>query len=171
YTELVESLYKLTVKINRVREELLENARKAEKARDEKEVELSSVKARFNSRTQRAKEITNKLYSYNTRCIQLLEQLGFSVVRRENSIQIVRLSRSNASDSNSLLRSTLDASRTGDTSTPTPSAANIGDINLLYWMDAGDSESESDRFQKYLSNITAFDMDTFAETIAKRLKD
>src|SRR5690606_10558229 len=50
-------------------------------------------------------------------------------------------------------------------------AANIGDINLLYWMDAGDSESESDRFQKYLSNITAFDMDTFAETIAKRLKD
>lgn len=140
-----------------------------EKNSEEVSSELDRIQTILESRTIRAKDLTQRLYTHNARSIQLLEALGFTVVRRENSMQIVRVSRSNAGESTTLSR-TESSLRQSAFASPTNATSN-DDISLLYWMDADDSDIEADKYNKYLTTIGALDLDSFTEAIVKRLKD
>lgn len=149
------------------------------------EAELKDLRTKFESRTAKAKDLTNRLYTHNMRSIQLLESLGFKVVRNENSMQIVRLPRSSSTSASTILNQSvlnqnvadstlaLTASKTQPTK-PSPlgsaQTTSTDDLNLLYWMDATDSEAESEKFSKYLQTIASLDLDAFSETIAGRYK-
>jgi len=144
---------------------------------------MDLLQSRFDSRTIRAKDLTQRLSTHTTRSTQLLEQLGFSVIRRDNTIQIVRISRSNSgsgTESMMLSRSMITAGTSGTTaegtSNTTPkrisaSASTLNDINLLYWMEANDSDAESEKYAQYLSSIGMFDLDAFSDAIVKRVKE
>ena len=144
---------------------------------------MDLLQSRFDSRTIRAKDLTQRLSTHTTRSTQLLEQLGFSVIRRDNTIQIVRISRSNSgsgTESMVLSRSMITAGTSGTTaegtSNATPkrisaSASTLDDINLLYWMEANDSDAESEKYAQYLSSIGMFDLDAFSDAIVKRVKE
>jgi len=144
---------------------------------------MDLLQSRFDSRTIRAKDLTQRLSTHTTRSTQLLEQLGFSVIRRDNTMQIVRISRSNSgsgTESMMLSRSQITAGAPGTTaegaSNTTPkripaNASTLDDINLLYWMEANDSDAESEKYAQYLSNIGMFDLDAFGDAIVKRVKE
>lgn len=144
---------------------------------------MGLLQSRFDSRTIRAKDLTQRLFTHNARSTQLLEQLGFSVIRRDNSMQIVRISRSNSgsgTESMMMSKSMLIGNVSGATGegsaliSPrkiTASASALDDINLLYWMEANDSDAELEKYAQYLNSIGMFDLDAFSDAIVKRVKE
>jgi len=44
------------------------------------------------------------------------------------------------------------------------------DLELLYWMESGDSDEEADKYSRYLGRIV-LDLDAFSQTITTRVKD
>ncbi|KAF8475779.1 autophagy-related protein 11-domain-containing protein [Kalaharituber pfeilii] len=139
---------------------------------------IEQLQSRFDSRTIRAKDLTQRLYTHNARSTQLLESLGFLVLRRDNTMQIVRLSRSGP-DSLTMSKSVMAgaASSLAEPVSPTASkklitsASALDDINLLYWMETNDSDTESEKYAQYLNSIGTFDLDAFSDAIIKRVKE
>lgn len=149
------------------------------------------LQARFESRTLKAKDLTQRLYTCNVRSIQLLEALGYRVVRGEGEgvMQIVKVGRRESNSgggSGGMAESMLIAKSTHDLAAsknmsasrnfslsksghlPIPMSQSA-DITVLYWMKDNDSEAESSAYSHYLSTTT-LDLDAFTETILTRLK-
>ncbi|KAG0133526.1 autophagy-related protein 11-domain-containing protein [Tuber indicum] len=147
---------------------------KEEEARaSEVEARKALLQSRFDSRTIKAKDLTQRLYTHNARSIQLLESLGYRIVRGEDSMQIVKVPKSANTESTVLSRSAhnLEASVTGK---PSPlslaHSSTVEDINLLYWMETEDSDAETEKYTQYLKKIGAFDLDAFSDIVTSRVK-
>ncbi|KAI9803006.1 MAG: hypothetical protein M1825_002239 [Sarcosagium campestre] len=126
--------------------------------------------SRLESRGTRAKDLTQRLYTQNDRLSRLLESLGFSVSRRDGSMIIQRVSRAATSSTTEDLTTSMN--RSGSGTIPTRKALeDSADLDLLYWMRADDSETESDKFTAYLDAVGSFDVEAFSETIFKRVKE
>ncbi|KAI1641097.1 autophagy-related protein 11-domain-containing protein [Biscogniauxia mediterranea] len=132
---------------------------------------LDAMNSRFEGRNDRTKDLTQRLYTHNERLCRLLERLGFSVTRKDRSMVIQKIPRSertsqNPNDSsdpgNSVRRS---ASTTGNL------LADSADLRLLYWMNAEDSNTEEEQYQAYMAGPGNFDIDAFSETIYRRVKE
>ena len=137
--------------------------------------EMEFLQSRFDSRTLRAKDLTQRLYTHNARSIQLLESLGYRVVRGEDSVQIVKVPRNSANSDSTMLTKSTTIPAGGDTAQKSSplrleNAPAAEDIGLLYWMESPDSDTESEKYSKYLKTIVAFDLDAFSETIITRVK-
>lgn len=151
------------------------NAKVKEEEARANEVEASKalLQSRFDSRTIKAKDLTQRLYTHNARSIQLLESLGYRIVRGEDSMQIVKVSKSANTESTVLSRSTnnLEASILGKSSLLSLThSSTVEDINLLYWMETEDSDAETEKYTQYLKKIGAFDLDAFSDTVTNRVK-
>ncbi|KAL2067422.1 hypothetical protein VTL71DRAFT_1847 [Oculimacula yallundae] len=126
---------------------------------------------RFEARSSRAKDLTQRVYSQNDRLCRLLERLSYSVTREADSMIIQRIprpERSNANDSSdpgSTIRRSISGAVTRK------SMADSGDLDLLYWMNNDDPEVESERYEAYMNAIGSFDIEAFCEVITKRVKD
>ncbi|KZF22499.1 hypothetical protein L228DRAFT_210734 [Xylona heveae TC161] len=133
--------------------------------------QLHLLKSRLNGRTSRAKHLSQRLYSHNERLGQLLESLGFSVTRRDNSIVIQRVPRSSSAAAST---NDLEASRNPSLSRSIPAMLpwqDEGELDLLAWMQAEDAQDESTQFQAFLQSIDRFDLIVFSEVITKRIKE
>ncbi|KAI9786640.1 MAG: oligomeric, coiled-coil, peripheral membrane protein [Geoglossum umbratile] len=127
--------------------------------------------SRLESRTARAKDLTQRLYVQNDRLSRLLELLGFVITRRDDSMVIQRVSRTgSASITDSDPTSGLSRSISGAAPSRRP-LEDSGDLELLYWMRADDSDAESEKFEAFISKIGMFDLDAFSEAITKRVKE
>lgn len=133
------------------------------------EKEKETLERRLESRSIKAKDLTQRLYTHNIRSIQLLEALGYRIVRNEGSTTIVKVSRSNNSDSAVLSRSSNDMSASMKKSGHLPPAT-AEDVTLLYWLHDSDSSAEDEAFSAYLTNISSLDLDAFADTVTSRVK-
>ncbi|KAI9813720.1 MAG: oligomeric, coiled-coil, peripheral membrane protein [Thelocarpon impressellum] len=123
--------------------------------------------ATLESRTLRAKDITQRLYAQNDRLSRLLEQLGFIVTRRDDQMNIQR-----ASKGASASTTEADPSSGLTGSIPTRKALEeSGDLELLYWMQSEDPDAESSKYAAYLSAVGRFDVDAFSEAIVRRVKE
>ena len=107
--------------------------------------QLVKSKALCASRTLKARDLTQRLYTQHTRCRQLLEILGLHV---------------KSSTGSSIIRYGSDKS---DFLEP-------DDLDLLYWMEAGDSDEEADKYTRYLGRIV-IDLDAFSQAITTRVRD
>ncbi|KAF3917896.1 hypothetical protein ABW20_dc0108121 [Dactylellina cionopaga] len=134
------------------------------------------LQSRFEARTLKAKDLTQKLYTHNARSGQLLESLGFKVmVDEDGQPQIIRISRSGSVDAGTEM---LAKSISMSMSLP-PLPKNLdslddkfaNDVALLYWMDTGDSEAESEKYAAFLSSIGTFDLDAFGDAVTKRVRE
>lgn len=127
--------------------------------------------SRFEARTLRAKDLTQRVYAQNDRLCRLLERLSYSVTRENGTMTIQRLPRpekSNANDSSdpgSSLRKSISGAVTRK------AMVDSGDLDLLYWMHNEDSEIESEKYDAYLSAIGSFDVESFCEVLTRRIKD
>lgn len=85
-------------------------------------------------RTLKARDLTQRLYTYHTRIRQLLDAISRTDEDREKQ-----------------------------------EAVPMDEVDLLYWMDGKDSDAESQLFQRYMSNITAIDLDHFTSVVQDRI--
>lgn len=128
---------------------------------------------RFEARTSRAKDLTQRVYAQNDRLCRLLERLSYSVTREGSSMTIQRMPK--------LDRSVVNANDSSDPGTNMKRSisggihrkamADSGDLDLLYWMHNDDVEVESEKYASYMNAIGAFDIESFCEVITKRVKD
>ncbi|OLN97130.1 Autophagy-related protein 11 [Colletotrichum chlorophyti] len=137
---------------------------------------LSAVTGHFEARSEKTKDLTQRLYSQNDRMCRLLERLGFSVTRQDSTMTIQKVPRSergamsqmhNANDSSDpgqsmIRRSGMLTSRT---------LADSTDLELLYWMNGNDADAETEKYDTFMTRLGSFDMDLFAETVYRRVKD
>lgn len=164
-TVLTEDLASKQSQVGSLEEELRLFKDKLEEA----QAKLAILTDRFVSRTEHTKDLTQKLYTQNDRLCRLLERLGFSITRKDGSMNIQKVPR--AERSTALNESTVDPSasiRRSGTLSKTPDSS---DLELLYWMNNADQATESEKYQAFMSQLGAFDMDAFTETVHKRVKD
>ncbi|KAK5692566.1 oligomeric, coiled-coil, peripheral membrane protein [Elasticomyces elasticus] len=141
---------------------------------------------RLAKRAERAKEVSQRLYSQNTRLGRLLEQMGLVLSYRDDgSMFIERASKMNASTMNaSTTISELpgdsfrpgDFSRTVSMTSPPPtrkssSSEETADPSLVHWVDAQTPEDEASRFDAFIQHISRFNIDYVSEQVHKRLRD
>jgi autophagy-related protein 11 len=130
-----------------------------------------NLSSRFEARTLRAKDLTQRIYAQNDRLCRLLERLSYSVTREGSSMIIQRIprpERTNANDSSdpgSSIRRSISGAITRK------SMVDSGDLDLLYWMQNEDEDTESEKYEAYLNAIGNFDVEAFCEIITKRIKD
>ncbi|KAF3927675.1 hypothetical protein ABW21_db0202955 [Orbilia brochopaga] len=132
------------------------------------------LQTRFEARTVKAKDLTQKLYTHNARSGQLLESLGFKVIIDEDGqTQIVRLSRSTATADSELAKSiSMSASLPLlSASADTIKERSAKDVALLYWTETGDSETESEKYTAFLNSIGTFDLDAFGDAVTRRVRE
>jgi autophagy-related protein 11 len=133
---------------------------------------LTDVTSRLESRTERTKDLTQRLYSQNDRLLRLLDRLGFSVSRQGDSMVITKVPRAERSTQN--LNETSDPGSNTLRKSATISSrhlADSADLELLYWMNAADPESESEKFAAFLTALGNFDTDAFSDAVYRRMKD
>ncbi|KAK1091240.1 oligomeric, coiled-coil, peripheral membrane protein, partial [Friedmanniomyces endolithicus] len=140
---------------------------------------------RLAKRAERAKDVSQRLYAQNARLGRLLEQMGLALSHKDDGTMVIeRASKMNASttiselptDPSSSLRPG-DFSRTLSMTSPPPTRKSSAtddpppDLSLALWADAPTPEDETARFQAFLSHLSRFNTDSFAEQMHKRLRD
>ena len=93
----------------------------------------------------KARDLTQRLYTQHTRCKQLLETLGLQI---------------KSSSGSPLIRYGSEKSE----------YLEANDLDLLYWMESGDSDEEADKYSQYLGRIV-IDLDAFSQIITTRVRD
>ncbi|CAN8099032.1 unnamed protein product [Discula destructiva] len=164
-TVMAESLASKQSQVGSLEEELRLFKDKLGESRDK----LGILKDRFVSRTEQTKDLTQKLYTQNDRLCRLLERMGFSITRKDGSMTMQKVPRAERSTSQN--ESMLDPGasiRRSSTLSKTPDSS---DLELLYWMNNADQATETEKYQAFMSELGAFDMDAFTETVYKRVKD
>ncbi|KAL2263855.1 hypothetical protein VTK26DRAFT_4764 [Humicola hyalothermophila] len=166
-TKLTEEIAARQSRVGSLEEEL----RHVKELLQDTQTKLTNLAARFDARSQHAKDLTQRLYSQNERLTQLLERLGFSVTRQgNNSMLIQKIPRSERSSQNiseldpgaSLRRSSLLNAHT---------AAESANLELLNWTNSLDVQAEATNYDAYISLFGSYDMDAFCEVLYRRVKD
>ncbi|KAI3544600.1 hypothetical protein CABS03_07939 [Colletotrichum abscissum] len=171
-SSIAEELASRQSQVGSLEEELRLYKEKMEKSQSK----LSAVLGHFESRSEKTKDLTQRLYSQNDRLCRLLERLGFSVTRQDATMTIQKVPRSErgtmsqyhaANDSSDPSQSTIR--RSGMLTSRT--LADSTDLELLYWMNSNDADAETEKYEAFMTRLGTFDMDLFAETVYKRVKD
>ncbi|PKS10519.1 hypothetical protein jhhlp_002271 [Lomentospora prolificans] len=169
-TTLHEELASKQAEIGRLEDEL----RLFRERLRELQAKLLSLTHRVDAKAERAKDLTQRIYSQNDRLCRLLEKLGFAVTREGSSMTVQKIPRAeralhmqNTTDLSDLTSPTARRSTTlaGNVS---PSGS---ELELLYWMNSNDEETEAERYQAFMRSLGAFDIDLFSETLFRRVKD
>ncbi|KAL5118048.1 oligomeric, coiled-coil, peripheral membrane protein [Pleosporales sp. CAS-2024a] len=128
--------------------------------------------SRTSQRMVRAKELTQRLYTQHERLVRLLETLGFVITHENGDMVLQRASKLGTStvmpDTNGgLNRSTM-------TPSPTPLKRfldDIGDLSFLQWTESSSPEEEDQRYQQLIEKLEMFNLETFSDAVAKRMRD
>ncbi len=137
----------------------------------ELETQCDCATRRLESRSVRAKDLTNRLYAKNDRLGRLLETLGFSITHRDDSMIVQRISRTASA---SVSENDPNASMMRSVSTPMPHRKALQgseDLSVLDWMQDEHEETETEQYNTFLNIIGRFDVDIFSEAITKRVKE
>ncbi|PGH18044.1 hypothetical protein AJ79_00670 [Helicocarpus griseus UAMH5409] len=107
-----------------------------------------------------AKELSEKLYSHAEQLTQILQQLGFTIIRQDDNMVVQRTSKVN--NNSSVLGESV--------SSPSASLA-IHDPKLLQWADTKDPEEEQTNYTAFITAVNQFSIEVFGEAVVKRVKD
>ncbi|KAI1800070.1 autophagy-related protein 11-domain-containing protein [Daldinia bambusicola] len=132
---------------------------------------LEALNSRSEVRNGRTKDLTQRLYTQNERLCRLLERLGFSVTRKDGSMVIQKIPRSERTSQNPNDSSDPGSSIRRSVSLTSNPLADSADLRLLYWMNAEDSNTEDEQYQAFMAGPGNFDIDAFSEAMYRRFKD
>lgn len=147
-----------------------EEARHFREKLQESQAKLSEILLRFEGRTERAKDLTQRLYSQSERLTRLLERLGFSVSRQDGTMIIQKIPRSERSAQNAADSDPGSSVRRSGTLSRQLTAESV-DLGLLYWMDSADAEVETSRYDAFMASLGMFDTEAFSEAVYRRVRD
>lgn len=166
-------------KVGHLRAELAEKSSHANSL----EVELKRVEkklleyeefdsSRAHQRLARAKELSQRLYAQHERLIRLLEALGFVITHENGDMVLQRASK--LSNSTVMTDTNGGLSRSATTPSPTPLKRfleDIGDLSFLQWSESATPEEEDRRYQDFIARLNLFNVETFSDAVAKRMRD
>ncbi|OTB15941.1 hypothetical protein K445DRAFT_60393 [Daldinia sp. EC12] len=132
---------------------------------------LEALNSRSEVRNARTKDLTQRLYTQNERLCRLLERLGFSVTRKDGSMVIQKIPRSERTSQNPNDSSDPGSSIRRSVSLTSNPLADSADLRLLYWMNAEDSNAEDEQYQAFMAGPGNFDIDAFSEAMYRRVKE
>ncbi|KAK6395571.1 hypothetical protein LTR65_010589 [Meristemomyces frigidus] len=129
---------------------------------------------RLEKRAERAKDVSQRLYTQNARLGRLLERLGLAMTYIDDSMVIDRASKMGASTS--MLETQGQLNRTTSLTSPPPTrkssaAEELQDLSCIRWPDAQTPEEELAQFEAFLQHISRFNIDVFGEAVHKRSRD
>ena len=123
---------------------------------------------------ERAKEVSHRLYSQQSRLNRLLERLGLAVSHPENVMVVERASKMNASTTieahGQLIRAASLSSPPGMSKSSALDEGSV-DLSALCWPDTPSAEEETQQFSAFVSHLNRFNVDTFADAVLKRVRD
>lgn len=168
--KLSSQLAEANVHINRMDVELT----RLQKIHQASHASAEASARRLEKRAERARDVSQRLYSHNARLVRLLERLGLAVSYSDDGTMMVeRASKMGAS--------TSDASglfnRTTLTTSPPPTrkfsaaAEDTPSLALVRWPDAPSADEEAVQYEFFMQQISRFSIDTFTEAVHKRLRD
>lgn len=135
----------------------------------------TQLRSKLKSRGAKAKDLSQRIFSYNDRLIRILEQLGFSVTRQDDKLVIQRASKVSASTIISNIGPMADVpsamKRTLSGASPSDHYSSPSDLETLYWISESDEAFEEDKYQSFISSLTRLDADAAVDIITKRYKD
>jgi len=148
-------------------QQTLENLRKDIDKHDEVHIAL---RARFDAREKKARDISERLFQQNDRMIRMLENFGWSISKENNSLVIQRMSKINASQ---ILGSELGTpmKRQISGSVPAQHFTDPADSQTMYWTSEEGSEVEDRRYEAFIAALSRLDLDATIEMITRRYKD
>lgn len=126
--------------------------------------------SRSHQRAMRATELSQRLYAQHERLLRLLESLGFVIAYEDGAMILQRAPKMNnstvMSDAGTLTRSTTASS-------PTPLKRQLEEKNLsfLQWSESTKPEEEEQRYGDFLNELNRLNVETFSETVFKRMRD
>ncbi|EXJ88005.1 hypothetical protein A1O1_04932 [Capronia coronata CBS 617.96] len=127
----------------------------------------------LNSRGEKAKQLSERLFHHHDRIIRMLEQFGYSVSRQDDTLIIKRASKVNASvvlsggegTGASVMKRTISGS------VPAQHYSDPSDLETLYWISDNDPDSESGKYTNFLTAMQRLDIDSTIDLLTKRYKD
>ncbi len=123
-----------------------------------------------NDQATRATDVATRLHIQNESLQRLLEQIGFMITKQEDSMIIHKVPKTSASTTLNDPSASMKRSFSGSLLTKNDLESLIN-TDAVQWAKAEDSEEATRRYEEYIRNIAIFDIDTFNETIYKRVKD
>ncbi|KAI9681967.1 MAG: oligomeric, coiled-coil, peripheral membrane protein [Caeruleum heppii] len=138
---------------------------------NQRQLAADAISLRLEERSSRARDLTRRLYLYSDRLSRLLENLGFTIARRDDSVVLQRVSRvSSGTTADPDLSNSMSRSITAPAKLE-KSTSDLADLEVLRWMQADDLETENRRYSEYIDVIGKIDVEAFSEAIRKRLKE
>ncbi|QVM08487.1 oligomeric, coiled-coil, peripheral membrane protein [Coccidioides posadasii str. Silveira] len=153
---LIEKLANVDSKTYVFEEERLEWKRNLEKLEETER----NYKSYLSAKSVWASDISKRLSAHIELMAKMLQQLGFTIVFQNEEMTIQRTSKVTGS---SILADSVVSSSGFLPSIEIP--------QLLLWAHSANREEESSKYNAFMAAIDKFDLDTFAETIVKRVKD
>jgi autophagy-related protein 11 len=128
--------------------------------------------SRTNQRMIRARELTQRLYTQHERLVRLLEALGFIITHENGDMVLQRASRLG----NSTMMTDTNGGLSRSTTTPLPTPlkrflGDVGDLSFLQWTESSTPEEEDQRYQDLIDRLDMFNLETFSDAVAKRMRD
>ncbi|KAK9480778.1 hypothetical protein V1514DRAFT_324438 [Lipomyces japonicus] len=138
---------------------------------------LKDLTRQYDSRSIKARDLTQRLYTYYRRSRQLMDSLdiiysGNNLIFNHQAMDEALYKILPEKEREKHLRKT-------SISSPDTTLSSIADVEVLYWMDIAEdkennqldkSTAEADRYMKYIDAI-AFDFDAFNELVRQRVHD
>ncbi|KAH8732362.1 Taz1-interactin-like proteing factor 1 [Phaeosphaeriaceae sp. PMI808] len=128
--------------------------------------------SRTHQRMIRAKGLSQRLYTQHERLVRLLEALGFVITHEKSEMVLQRASKLG----NSTLMSDTNGGLSRSTTAPSPTPLkrfldDIGDLTFLQWTESATPEEEDQRYQELMHKLDLFNLETFSDAVAKRMRD
>ncbi|KAI2014335.1 oligomeric, coiled-coil, peripheral membrane protein [Ophidiomyces ophidiicola] len=119
----------------------------------------SNLKSHLAAKSTWADEISKRLYTQIEVMAKMLQQLGFTIVFQDSEMTVQRTSKVVG---NSVLAESIASSGI---------LPAIENPDVLLWTQAADRDEESAKFDAFMTAVSRFDLESFAEAVVKRVKD
>ena len=154
-----------------VQRDLQSQAAQSQKKVDELRTVHDALDSAFHARAKRAEDVSARLYTLKNNLGRLLEQVGFTVTKQDDTMIFQRTPKVTTGSS---ILNDPSSSMTRSVSTPLPTKSAFEDSydpGLPHWTQPDDPDAEHRQFITFMQDICSFNPDSFSEAITKRIKD
>ncbi|KAL9634759.1 MAG: hypothetical protein Q9164_003900 [Protoblastenia rupestris] len=128
--------------------------------------------AHLSAQASRADNVSKRLQLQNESLRRLLEQIGFMVTKQEEGMVIQKLPKSATSASTTFNDPSLSMKRSISGVVPGKTELEaLIDSDALHWAMAENPQDSASRYDEFMNNVSAFDIEAFNEATYKRIKD
>lgn len=129
------------------------------------------LRLHFDARGVRSEDLSRRLSLQNDRLVRLLEHVGFTVLKQDDSMVFQRTARATSA---STTLNDISMSMNRSLSGPLPTKSTFEeciDFDGLRWAKTRDPDVEAREFNAYTHHIEEFNLDAFSEALIKRIKE